>query len=86
MIIGFMIGVISGAMQFIMLSKFTSSVTSASFNKKTVIFAVIQFLLPLVVLVGCAFLIEGGLLWAAVGMSASLMLCAVTRFFLSNRK
>ena len=84
--IGLVIGIVSGAVQFLMLAKFTSSVTGESFNRKTAFFAVFQFVLPIIVLVGCALLIEGSLLWAAIGMTATLMLCAFARFILSNKK
>jgi len=84
--IGLIIGIVSGAVQFLMLAKFTSSVTGESFSKKTAFFAVFQFVLPIIVLVGCALLIEGSLLWSAIGMTATLMLCAFIRFILSNKK
>ncbi|MDR0491456.1 MAG: hypothetical protein LBH28_09475 [Oscillospiraceae bacterium] len=68
-----------------MLSKFTSSVTGGSFDKKAAMLGVVQFLLPLAVLFGCALLIRGGLLWAAIGMTASLTLCALVKFFLARK-
>ena len=86
MLIGLIIGIASGAVQFLMLASFTSAVTGASQNKRTVLFAVIQFAMPLVILVACALFIEGSILWAAIGMTASLMLCAFVRFILSNKK
>ena len=86
MLIGLIIGIVSGAVQFLMLAKFTSSVTGESFNKKTALFAVFQFALPIIVLVGCALLIEGSLLWAAIGMTGMLMLCAFVRFILTSKK
>jgi len=84
MLIGLIIGVVSGAVQFLMLGKFTASVTGGSFNKKSVLFAISQFFLPLVILLGCALLYRKGLLWAAIGMTVALISCSAVRFFLSN--
>ena len=84
MLIGLIIGVVSGAVQFLMLGKFTGSVTEGSFSKKTALFATAQFLLPLAVLLGCALLFRESLLWAAIGMTVALVSCAVVRFFISN--
>ena len=86
MIVGLIIGIVSGVVQFLLLAKFTSSVTGESFNKSSALFAIIQFALPLVVLVGCALFIDGSLLWAAIGMTVTLMLCAFVRFILSSKK
>lgn len=86
MLIGLLIGIASGVVQYLMLAKFTGSVTGGTFGKKTALFAVFQFALPLVVLLGCYLLLEGGLLWAAIGMTGSLMLCAFIRFILTNKK
>ena len=86
MLLGLIIGIASGAVQFLMLAKFTSSVTGGSFNKKTALFAVFQFALPFAVLVFCALFIQGGLLWAAIGMTASLMLSAFIRFIINTKK
>ena len=83
--LGFVIGVASGAVQFWMLAKFTSSITHGTFNNKTVIFAITQFLLPLVVLVGCAFLLSESLMWTGIGIAASLIICAAVRFILTLR-
>ena len=86
MIIGLIIGIISGAAQFLILAKFTSIVTGNAQKKTSAFYAIIQFALPFAVLVGCALLIEGSLLWAAIGMTVTLMLCAFLRFILSNKK
>jgi hypothetical protein len=84
MLIGLIIGVVSGAVQFLMLGRFTGSVTGGSFNKKTALFAAAQFFLPLVILLGCALFLRESLLWAAVGMTVALVSCSVVRFFVSN--
>ena len=80
LLIGFVIGGVSGFMQFILLAKFTESITSGAVDKKTVLIGVSQFFLPLAVLLGCAFLFTGTVIWAAAGMVTALILCAVVRF------
>ena len=84
--LGFFIGAASGAVQFLLLSKFTAAITGGSVDNKAVILAVSQLFLPLIVLLGCALLHLGSLLWAGVGMAASLVICAAARFLFSLKK
>lgn len=83
---GLFIGIASGAFQFWMLSRFTRSVTTGKFGVKTVPIAVAQFLFPFIVLIGCAFLLTDGLLWAGVGMAVVLIACAVGWVIYSRRR
>ena len=90
-LLGLIIGAASGVLQFWLLSKFTAVVTDGNtaggkLNNKMVLFAVSQFLLPLLVLLGCALLLFDGLLWAGAGMAASLIICAAARFLISRRQ
>ena len=85
MLLGLIIGVASGALQFWMLARFTKAVTGGGFGKKAVIFGICQFFLPLVVLLVCAFLLSGALLWAAVGMIAALVIPSFTRFMIKKK-
>ena len=82
---GFIIGVVSGAIQFQMLSRFTCAISLGDINTKIVLIAVAQFLLPPVVLICCTLLLPQGLLWAGIGMAATLIICAVTRVVLTIR-
>jgi len=82
---GFIIGAVSGALQFWMLAKFTKAVTGGGLDKKAVLLGVCQFFLPLIVLLGCAFLLNNALIWAAAGMVAVLIICSLVRF-LTNKK
>lgn len=82
--IGFVVGLVSGAAQFWMLLKFTQAVTGGTLSVKTALFGAFQFLVPLAVLFGCALLIRDDLLWAGVGMSCSLLGSAVTRFIMKR--
>lgn len=79
-VIGFIIGIIAGFVQFLMLFKFTSSVTGGGFSGKSVIYAVIQFLIPLAVLLLCAFVFRELLLPTAIGITVSLVSGAIIRF------
>ena len=80
MLVGLIIGVVSGIVQYLMLTKFTKAVTGGTLGNMTVLLGVFQFFLPLVVLLVCAFVLTGALLWAAIGMAAALILCALARF------
>ena len=80
MLPGLVVGVASGLLQFWMLVRFTKAVTGNGLNKKSILLGISQFLLPLAVLLGCVFLLRDSLLWAASGMAAVLIVCAVARF------
>ena len=80
MLVGLIIGVASGALQFLMLAKFTKAVTGGGLSKRAVLFGISQFFLPLVVLLACAFLLTDALLWAAAGMAAVLILGSFAKF------
>jgi len=84
-VLGFVIGAVSGTVQFFLLSKFTGAVTGGKSAKKTALFAITQFLLPFAVLLACAFLLSGGLLLVGIGMATALIVCAVVRFFIVSR-
>jgi len=84
-LLGFVIGAVSGTVQFFLLSKFTGFITGGKSGKKTILFAVTQFLLPFAVLVLCAFLLSDELLLVGIGMAAALIVCAAVRFFIVSR-
>ena len=84
--IGLLLGAVSGAVQFLLLSKFTSSVTGGEFNAKAALFGVFQFFIPVAVLTVCAFLFRDGLVWAGIGMAAVLVAGALFRFVSHNCK
>ena len=84
MVIGFIIGAVSGVVQFLMLAKFTKAVTSGGFDKKAAMYGVFQFILPLIVLLVCAFLLVDALLWAAIGIIAALVICALARYIITK--
>ena len=83
--LGFIIGAVSGAVQFFLLSKFTGSLTGGKFGKKAVLFAISQFLLPFTVLLLCAFLLSDKLLLVVGGMAAVLIGSAVIKFIITSR-
>ena len=80
MFIGLIIGAVSGAAQFVMLARFTKAITGEGLDSKAMLIGVCQFMLPLVVLLGSAFLLPDSLMWAAIGMTVTLSALAVTRF------
>ena len=81
---GFFVGVASGAVQYWLLSRFVGAVTGGKVDYRVALFAVSQFFLPLAVLICCALLLHLSLFLAGVGMVATLIACAVVRFFLSG--
>ena len=85
MLLGLIIGVVAGVLQFWMLLKFTKAVTGGFLGNKTVLLGLGQFLLPLAVLLICAFLLIDALLWAAIGIVGTLVLCGITRFAISRK-
>ena len=86
-IIGLVIGLVTGVIQFYLLYKFVTSVTGGKAGKKTVIFAITQFMFPFAVLLLCAFLLTDSLMWVGIGAAASLITCAVIKFvFVSKQK
>lgn len=84
--LGFIIGAIAGTVQFIILSKFTGSVSKGEVKKNTVLFAILQFLFPFIVLLGCAFFLYESLIWTGTGIVASLVICAAVRFGVSHKR
>jgi hypothetical protein len=84
-LLGFLIGAISGSVQFFLLMKFTRAVTGGKFGKKAVLFAVTQLFLPFVVLIGGAILLEAELISIAIGIAAALIGGAVIRFIITTR-
>lgn len=85
-LIGLAIGVVAGGFQFWLLSKFTKLISTGQINKKCIALGILQFFLPMGVLVGVAFILRQDILWAGVGITASLLIGAVTRFVLNTRK
>jgi hypothetical protein len=78
--LGLVIGIVSGAVQLALLSRFTRALTGGSFSSKTVGVGILQLFLPFVVLVVCAFLIPNSLLWAGAGIAASLVIGGIILF------
>ena len=83
--LGFIIGAVSGVVQYLLLSKFTGSLTGSKFGKKTVLFAVTQFLFPFAVLVVCAFLLSDELLLVAIGIASALIISAVIKYIVTQK-
>ena len=81
-ILGLIIGIASGFVQFALLYKFITTVTGGKMGSKTVIFALTQFLFPFTVILLCAFFLPDGLMWAGIGMGVSLITSAGVRFYI----
>jgi len=84
-IIGFLVGAVTGVVQFFLLSKFTTNATGGKSPSKTVLFALTQFLLPFSVLLISAFLLDGNILPIGIGIAAALIVCAVVKYLIYTR-
>lgn len=84
--VGFAIGAACGVIQFWLLSRFTKLITTGKVEAKAVALGLLQFLLPVGVLVATAFIIRQELLWAGIGIVAALLTAAIIKFVLNNRK
>jgi len=83
-IIGLVIGIASGFIQFLLLYSFVTSVTG-KMGRKTVIFAITQFLFPFTVLLLCGLFLIDTLMWVGIGMGAALITSAVIKFFILGK-
>ena len=84
-IIGLVIGIASGFIQFLLLFNFVTSVTGGKMGRKTVIFAITQFLFPFTVLLLCGLFLIDTLMWVGIGMGAALITSAVIKFFVLGK-
>ena len=78
-IIGLLIGIAAGVVQYILLFKFITSITGGKASSKTVIFAITQFFFPFVILVLCALFWDTSLMWIGIGMAAALIVSAIIK-------
>lgn len=83
--LGFVIGFAAGIGQFFLLSRFVSMVTSGTFSINAAVFGILQFIIPLIVLLLCVFVARQDLTWAAMGIAAALIGGAVIKFIRSGR-
>ncbi|SHH78434.1 hypothetical protein SAMN02745823_01013 [Sporobacter termitidis DSM 10068] len=84
--IGLGVGIVSGCIQFWLLTKFTTGITTGKLSAKSLFFGLLQFVLPMGVLVAMAFIKRSDLLWTAVGIVGSLIICAVSKFVINTRR
>ena len=84
--IGFLIGAAAGAVQFWTLIRFARLITSSDAMKQAVLFGLLQFFIPLVVLVCVGLLAENYLLPAAIGIAAVLIVGALAKYVVFSRK
>lgn len=84
--IGLAIGIIAGGLQFWLLSQFTKLVSLGKLSPKCLALGLLQFFLPMGVLIGVAFIIRQDILWAGIGIAATLIISAVTKFVRTSLK
>ncbi len=84
--IGLSIGIVSGLLQFWLLTKFVKGITSGSVDIIYMSMGIVQFLLPAAVLVGVAFLRRQDLLLAGTGMAGVLIIGAILKYVVFARK
>ncbi|MGI5970822.1 MAG: hypothetical protein ACOX7P_03745 [Oscillospiraceae bacterium] len=78
--IGFIIGLAAGLLQFLLLSRFSSYVTRSGSGASAALLGILQLLIPFAVLLGMAFIRRQELLLAGIGMTSALLISAVIRF------
>ena len=83
---GLLIGLAAGVVHFYALSRFTAAITGGEITSRAVVLGILQFFIPLTVLVLCAFLAHEMLVWTAVGMAAALICGGVAAFAVSIRR
>ncbi len=83
--IGFLIGIVFGGLQFWILRKFTVRVTSSGVDIKCMLLGMLQLIIPLVALLGVALLRRQDILWTGVGITSFLLIGALA-IFIKNRK
>ena len=83
-LLSLIIGIATGILQFMMLAMFTKAIASGVLSIRTVVLGICQFLIPLAVLLLCAFLFSDALLWVAIGMVAALVISAFARSLLMH--
>ncbi len=81
--LGLILGLCCGVVQFIFLRRFVRSVSSG--GKPAVGLGILQLLLPAALLLGCAFFMPEDLVWAALGIVCPLILGSVVQFIRSGR-
>lgn len=84
--IGLAVGIIAGVIQYWLLSRFTAYISKGEMHIKGILLGMLQFFLPMGVLVGIAFVKQSYLLWTAIGITVSLLLCAIIKNLINTRK
>ena len=84
--IGLLIGVAAGVLQFWLLTKFVKGLTTGAVDISYILLGLVQFILPLGILVGVAFIRREDLLWAGTGIAGALIVGAVLKYIVFARK
>ncbi len=84
--IGLFIGIASGVFQFWLLLKFTTGITAGVVNIRHVLLGLVQFFIPIGVLVGVAFFRRQDLLFAGIGIAGALLISAFLKYAVNARK
>ena len=85
-LIGLAVGIVSGGLQFLLLKNFTKRITGGSLTIRAILLGLLQFLLPLAVLVAIAFLRRQDLLLTGIGIIVALIAGAVVKYIVNARK
>jgi hypothetical protein len=82
--LGLVIGLCCGVIQFFLLRRFVRSVTSG--GKPAVGLGILQLLLPAALLLGCAFFMPANLIWAATGIVIPVIGGSLIQLFLPGSR
>ena len=78
--VGFLLGAVAGIVQFWVLTKFAGLISSGDMSAKAVLFGLLQFFIPFIVLVCVAFIWKAFLIWTATGIVAALIVGIVVKY------
>ena len=83
-LLAFVIGCVIGFLEYMVIVRFVSGMKKKS--AVMILSGVLMFIMPMLVLLACAFLAKEGLVWCAVGMTVMLIITALIIFLIGNKK
>ena len=86
MVVALLIGAASGFIQLFLIIQFATLVTAGKLGIKSILYGILQFILPAAILIGCAFLWPENLIWAGTGIVAALLVGTIIKLVFRRHK